>query len=147
MYENMKWLTDSLLSNQKIIFWGHNSHISKSGTQNPSSYFGKNLAQLKGNETYSIGLYAREGTLADTKKRIVKIDPVEKNSVENLLYVKDNEASFIDLTHNPNDKCSEWMSREVKSLSWGKNEIKIVPKKEYDGIILINKVYPTNFIK
>lgn len=154
MATNFKYLVDSIIPKEKIIFWAHNSHISKTGIQNPTSYLGKKLNDLYGKEIYNIGLYSYQGELMDIQRKKIKISKPSENSLEDILtinkyisFIPKKCGYFINLNNVLVTKENSWMDNRLKSFAWGNFETIITPKKEYDGIILINEASCPLYIK
>lgn len=149
MFQNLTWITDTLIQSgkEKFILLAHNSHISKTGKQNKSSYLGKLLNESNRYKSYSIGLYAYKGKLSDIKQREIQISTPPSNSVESHLYIPEHNYSFINLQNIKKNKQNNWVYKKTIGLSWGTNKIEFIPIKEYDALILVNNASPTNYIK
>jgi erythromycin esterase len=154
MTTNFKFIIDSIIPQEKVIFWAHNSHISKTGIQNPSSYLGKKLNNIYGKKIYNVGLYSYQGELMDIQRKKIKISKPSENSLEDILTVNkfvsftpQKFGYFINLNNVKVTKENSWMNIPLKSFAWGDFETIITPKNEYDGIILINEASCPLYIK
>jgi erythromycin esterase len=146
---NLQWAIDSMKPNEKVIIWAHNSHISKTGLQTDKSYMGKLLNDFYGNRIYNIGLYAYKGEIMDVWRRSkITIATPSSNSLENYLHINglNNKATFLNFSNGPPDKNNLWTTQQVKAFSWGMRETYIVPRDEFDAVILINLATTPKYI-
>ncbi len=138
---NLRWIIDSLAPNEKIIVWAHNCHISKTGLQQNEGYMGKLINNIYGNRIYNIGLYAYKGEIMHWhRKGKLTIASPSSNSLERYLHITDfeNKPTFLNFTNGPPDKNNIWTTQHVKAFSWESRETFIVPRDEYNGVIIIN---------
>lgn len=150
MTSNFKFLADTLNKNAKIIVWAHNSHISKTGLQNPNAYLGKYLQQQYDSQLYGIGLYAYRGELMDNQRRgKITLPPPVNNGLEYYLHQLRKNIPSEDLALFKNfDRLSlniqsHWIQDTIPAFGWSNA---IVPINEYNGVILIERAHPPNYI-
>ncbi len=150
MASNFKFLADTLNKGSKIIVWAHNSHISKTGSQNPTSYLGKLLHEQYDHQLYGIGLYAYKGELMDNQRRgTIILEKPLNHSLEHHLHelrdttVPEDKALFQDFDHLTIDPYNHWLSEMIPAFGWSNA---IVPLNEYNGVMLIEKVTIPRYI-
>jgi len=137
MAKSLEWLTQEIYPDKKIIFWGHNGHISKNNRLEGVS-MGALLNQSIINDSYVIGLYMYRGETYTTK--VVEINKPSKNSLEAIMIQPGYKSSFIDFSKAKESEGSSWIFQKIPSMLWGKKKEMITPRKTYDGAILIDKV-------
>ena len=148
MSNNIKWFYDSLYPNEKIIVWGANDHIAKERSNFSTNYYaGSIFPERIKNDSYYIGFYAYSGEMYNYSEGNFKIVTPHKKSLEGRLhtYFDNNNDVFIDLSTILNSKTLKWVNKETMAYVWGRVPVFIVPKKYYDGIILINNLSIKHF--
>jgi len=144
MAETIEWLIKERYPNKRIIFWGHNGHISKNNRKDEKS-MGFMLSDSILNKSYVIGLYMFRGETFSNK--IIEIRKPFKNSLEAIMIQPGYKYSFLDFSKVENSESSSWIHQEIPSLLWGRFKRSIILKKTYDGIIFIDKAsLPNHFI-
>lgn len=165
MYNNLKWYIDAN-PDKKIILLGHNDNLAKNTSQmltlekdqwiNSFVSMGEKLDQKFAGQMYVMGLYMQEGkALNSTTEQIFDIPPVPKDSLEEIISRRGYETTFVDLSKNRyKNKFNKWMFTDQYASENGltsevikSNVQQLVPKDQYDGIILFNKVSPPTSIK
>lgn len=143
MSSNMQWFCDSLFPNEKIIFWGANDHIAREKSTFSSNYFaGAVLPERIKSQSYYIGLYALSGEIYSWKSGKFAMGKLNKSSLEVRMdnYFKSDNDVFLDFSVASKQKDFRWLNKKTISYVWGNIPVKIVPAKNYDGMILINKL-------
>ncbi|MDO8898978.1 MAG: erythromycin esterase family protein [Bacteroidales bacterium] len=136
MAETIEWLIKEVYPDKKIIFWGANGHISKNNSIDGVST-GALLNQSILDESFVIGLYMFRGeTYTD---RVIKVHKPKKNSLEAIMIQPGYKYAFIDFSKANQTESSSWIFQKIPSLYWGKKREMIIPRKTYDGVILIDK--------
>lgn len=150
MASNFKFLADTLNKNEKIIVWAHNSHISKTGSQNPTSYLGQLLQKEYDSLLYGVGLYVYQGELADNFRRgKIKLTPLVNNGLEYHLHElrKDNlsedQALFLHFDRASPGLQYHWLQDTLPAFGWSTG---IVPVNEYDAAVLIERAHAPTYI-
>jgi erythromycin esterase len=151
MGNNLKFIVDSLDKDSKIIVWAHNSHISKTGSQNPTSYLGKIIQKNYGKVTYGIGLYAYQGESMENRRigKIIIPKPDSGRLEYHLFQLTnnihfENKAVFQNFYNLQLTKENHWLTEKMPAFGWGFTPI--IPIEEYDGVILINKATAPAYI-
>lgn len=148
MSNNIKWYYDSLYPNEKIIVWGANDHIAKERSNFSANYYaGSILPERIKMDSYYIGFYAYSGEMYNYSAGNFKIVTPHKKSLEGRLhtYFDNNNDVFLDVSTISNSKKLKWVNKKTLSFVWGRVPVYIVPKKYYDGIILINNLSIKHF--
>lgn len=144
MAKTIEWLTKEIYPNKKIIFWGHNEHISKNNRKNGVSMCAL-LPRSILNESYVIGLYMFRGETYINE--IIEVRKPFKNSLEAIMIQPGYKYSFIDFSKVENSEYSSWIFKQIPSLLWGRFKRNVILKKTYDGIIFIdNASLPDHYI-
>lgn len=136
MAETVEWLIKEVYPSKKIIFWGHNGHISKNNRKDEKS-MGFMLPDSILRKSYIIGLYMFRGKTYSN--RIIEIRKPYKNSLEAIMIQPHYKYSFLDFSEVKYSVGSSWIYQEIPSLLWGRFKENITLNKTYDAIILIDK--------
>lgn len=142
MSSNMQWFCDSLYPNDKIIFWGANDHIAREKSTFGNYYAGSVLPERIKSQSYYIGLYALSGEIFTWSSGRFTMGKLKKSSLEvrtHDYFNSDNDV-FLDFTEASQRKDFRWLNKKTISYVLGNIPVKIVPAKNYDGVILINKL-------
>ena len=69
MAENVMYFADEEFPNSKIIIWGHNGHIEKSGIEGDQmKWLGHYLKEKYGDKYYSLGMFVKKGYIFQSDK-------------------------------------------------------------------------------
>lgn len=159
MADNVEWLTKVAYPGKKVILWAHNDHLAKNTSQirtlengkwiNDFTSMGELLNKKLGDKEYVMGLYMNRGNATTiTTRKPFTIDPMPKGSLENLIIQSGYENTFVDLSKQkkPNKK-NDWMFKPIYAAEDGMTaeiirpmSMEFIPKEQYDGIIVIDKV-------
>ncbi len=137
MAYNFEYLVNNIYRDKKIIVWAHNSHIAKM-----PEYFNT----IKLDQIYRIGLYMYSGrrTISLYGDSIINLKKPHPNSIEEIIHNSGYNITFVDfLRHTQKNKYNSWMFNKIPSFVSGTQKQKIIPKKCYEGVILINDVNPS----
>ncbi|CAH8720038.1 erythromycin esterase family protein [Paenibacillus thiaminolyticus] len=147
MADNLLWMATEIYPTEKIIVWGHNTHISKATSRMEQSFmpeasFMGELMQntMFGPYSYAIGLYMGSGTSADNLGETFEVQPVPANSIESLMKTANRPYTFVDLRYAEKSPGSSWMSEPRSALYFGMVPEVFVPREQYDGILYIDQV-------
>ncbi len=144
MAQTVEWLIKEIYPDKKIIFWGHNGHISKNNRKDEKS-MGFMLSDSILNKSYIIGLYMFRGETFSNE--IIEVRKPFKNSLEAIMIQPGYKYTFFDFSKVENSESSSWIYQEIPSLLWGQSKRNIILKKTYDGIIFIDKAnLPDHYI-
>lgn len=146
MYEHLSHLVNN--SSGKFIVFAHNYHVRKNNSISNGWLNEKSLGEFyceKHTDSYHIGIYMKEGFINNNKGDSVKIRNNNKNSMENELFMNNHDDLYVfkSLSKISRENCFNATLIERES---GLDKRKLVPSEQYDAIIGIRKVTPTNFI-
>jgi erythromycin esterase len=160
MADNVKWYTEAN-PDKKIILWAHNDHIAKNTSRmitleegewiNSFVSMGEVLNKELSRDMYAIGFYMQGGKAsAIITGEPFDIPPVPRDSLEEIISRSGYKTSFVDLSrHKKEDKFNEWMFNSQYASEDGltgdiikSNVLQLVPREQYDGIILLDQVSP-----
>ncbi|NQX44321.1 erythromycin esterase family protein [Paenibacillus tritici] len=156
MAGNVAWLADTVYPNEKMILWGHNYHIRKHNStmitehngfdydHNPYPTMGEMLPHSLKQSGYVIGLYAYEGSSYKNNGKIEQVMPHEKDSLEDILGTGMGTARFINMRDTALTSSTEWMYTPRTAKAWGVLDEKMIPRDQYDGILLIHQINPSH---
>lgn len=152
MMENLLWLAEEIYPTEKFIVWAHNDHIRKAqsvvmGSPYPVKLMGERLPDIYKKYSYVLGLYMTSGETANNSKEPMAVLPPVKGSIEDILSSSNKPYTFIDLRNRQNERGNSWMFEPRLSYSWGMIQESLVPRDQYDGLLLIDKVSKPNYIK
>lgn len=159
MADNVEWLTKVMYPGKKVILWAHNDHLAKNTSKmsvkeqgkwiNSFTSMGELLHQKLKDKEYVIGLYMNSGRASTiTTQQIFQIKPMPKGSLEQLMMGSGYKIAFADLSkHQTPNKNNAWMFKPIYAAEDGMTSeiiepmaMRFVPKEQYDGIIVFDKV-------
>ncbi|MGE7997765.1 erythromycin esterase family protein [Lysinibacillus sp. NPDC093190] len=152
MMENLLWLAEEIYPTEKFIVWAHNDHIRKvqsevMGSPYPVKLMGERLPDSYKKYSYILGLYMTSGETANNMGEPMAVLPTVKGSIEDILSSSNKPYTFIDMRNRQNERGNSWMFEPRLSYSWGMIQESLVPRDQYDGLLLIDKVSKPNYIK
>lgn len=152
MMENLLWLAEEVYPTEKFIVWAHNDHIRKAqsdvmGSPYPVKLMGERLPDIYKKYSYVLGLYMTSGETANNMGEPMAVLPPVKGSIEDILSSTNKPYTFIDLRNRQNERGNSWMFEPRLSYSWGMIQESLVPRDQYDGILLIDQVNKPTYIK
>jgi erythromycin esterase len=141
MAENVKWLSDNIFKDKKLILIGHNFHLSKSNENEKVT--GEYLAKKYPGETYSMGIFPGEGVYANNSGREAKTFPPDTASldIQHIIKSTDGFAAYLDIPRQK-AKGGEWLHENIvvnNTYINSKWSNKMILAKSFDGILLIKK--------
>ncbi|MEK4360170.1 erythromycin esterase family protein [Paenibacillus sp. FSL M7-1455] len=159
MADNVEWLTKVMYPGKKVILWAHNDHLAKNTSKmsvkeqgkwiNSFTSMGELLHKKLKDKEYVIGLYMNSGRASTiTTQQIFQIKPMPKGSLEQLMMGSGYKIAFADLSkHQTPNKNNAWMFKPIYAAEDGMTSeiiepmaMRFVPKEQYDGIIVFDKV-------
>lgn len=159
MTENVEWLMKELYPGKKVILWAHNDHLAKNTSKiavkeqgkwtTSFTSMGELLNKKLKDKEYVIGLYMNSGQASTiTTQKLFQIKPMPKGSLEHLFMQSGYKIAFADLSkHKSPNKNNAWMFKPMYAAEDGMTSeiiepmvMKFVPKEQYDGIIVFDKV-------
>ena len=152
MMENLLWLAEEVYPTEKFIVWAHNDHIRKAqsdvmGSPYPVKLMGERLPDIYKKYSYVLGLYMTSGETSNNMGEPMPVLPPVKGSIEDILSSTNKPYTFIDLRNRQNERGNSWMFEPRLSYSWGMIQESLVPRDQYDGILLIDQVNKPTYIK
>ncbi|WP_217581849.1 erythromycin esterase family protein [Lysinibacillus sp. GbtcB16] len=152
MMENLLWLAEEVYPTEKFIVWAHNDHIRKAqsdvmGSPYPVKLMGDRLPDIYKKYSYVLGLYMTSGETANNMGETMPVLPPIKGSIEDIVSSANQPYTFIDLRNRQNERGNSWMFEPRLSYSWGVIQESLVPRDQYDGILLIDKVNKPTYVK
>ncbi|MCY6957657.1 erythromycin esterase family protein [Clostridium brassicae] len=159
MTENVEWITNVLYPGKKVILWAHNDHLAKNTSKiltkeqgkwiNSFTSMGELLNSKLKDKEYVLGFYMNSGKATTiTTAKPFDIAPMPKGSLENVISKSGYNYTFVDLSkHKSETPSNSWMFNPIFAAEDGMTSETIipmsmlfVPKDQYDGLIVINKV-------
>ncbi|CUU49741.1 erythromycin esterase family protein [Clostridium beijerinckii] len=159
MAENVEWITNVLYPGKKVILWAHNDHLAKNTSKmlvlenekwiNSFTSMGELLNKKLNDKEYVLGLYMNSGKACSiTTQRNFDISPMPEGSLENNMIKSGYKYSFVDLSQQKTVSIgNSWMFNPMFAGEDGMTSEVIlpmsmvfVPKEQYDGLLLIDKV-------
>ncbi|MCL1697227.1 erythromycin esterase family protein [Lysinibacillus sp. BPa_S21] len=152
MMENLLWLAEEIYPTEKFIVWAHNDHIRKAqsevmGSPYPVKLLGERLPDIYKKYSYVLGLYMTSGETANNMGEPMAVLPTVKGSIEDIVSSSNKPYTFIDMRNRQNERGNSWMFEPRLSYSWGMIQESLVPRDQYDGLLLIDKVSKPHYIK
>ncbi|MCY9548350.1 erythromycin esterase family protein [Lysinibacillus xylanilyticus] len=152
MMENLLWLAEEIYPTEKFIVWAHNDHIRKAqsevmGSPFPVKLMGERLPDIYKKYSYVLGLYMTSGETANNMGEPMAVLPTIKGSIEDIVSSSNKPYTFIDMRNRQNERGNSWMFEPRLSYSWGMIQESLVPRDQYDGLLLIDKVSKPHYIK
>ena len=156
MAENLQYLLRERYAGRKVITWAHNAHVqhggfAPGGTPNRTPYrprtLGTYVAERYANEAYTIGLFMYQGSAANNFGRAYPVLPAAAGSLEAILHRAPWRYAFVDLTRARPEPGSGWIRSTVAARNGGEVYGYIVPRDEYDGLLLIDTSSPPRYVR
>ena len=149
MVENATMLARDVYPQRKILMWAHNFHIryANASTASIQPTMGAIVAERFRRELYTIGLYMNQGSAAYNDRTIYAITPAITGSMEWVLANTGPAALFVDFLHHRQEPGNEWMFQPLSTREWGTAPLMLVPQEQYDGVLLIDRVTPPNYLR
>ncbi|WP_340007677.1 erythromycin esterase family protein [Paenibacillus sp. FSL K6-0276] len=159
MADNVEWLMKVMYPGKKVILWAHNDHLAKNTSKietkeqgkwiNSFTSMGELLHKKLKDKVYVMGLYMNSGKASTiTTQKIFDIQPMPKGSLEQLMMQSGYKIAFADLSkHKSPNKNNAWMFKPIYASEDGMTSeiimpmsMRFIPKEQYDGIIVFDKV-------
>lgn len=143
MAENVRFLTEEIYPDKKVIIVAHNFHISK---HNPKEeVMGEFLRSMLKEDIYTIGLYAAKGAYANNGRQKEELTTSEgPGDIKHYISLQPGEIHFFDIPAK-SKKGIEWVYGDIiindtfNDLSSTK---KVNLSKWFDGLIFLKSVSP-----
>ena len=143
MADNLDFLLDKAYPQRKVIVWAHNFHIAKEQMEvaGPRAMGGW-VAQRRGREVYTVGLFMGRGTAAENNRRPYEVTPASPEYLEAILASTGKVTSFVDFSKAERKQGAEWIFEPVFARGTGR----LVPARTYDAVIYIDSVTPPTYL-
>ncbi|MDV2582046.1 erythromycin esterase family protein [Alkalibacillus haloalkaliphilus] len=142
MFNNVNWLKESIIHDEKIIIWAHNYHIRKSQTTSSKLLSIRNMGQYLNekfkNNVYTIGFYAINGNYSNLLREDNEIKTTNKKHLERQVENIIGGNTFLALNDANCSLNKRWWLLE----SGLKNQLpmSINPYNHYDALIILKNV-------
>ena len=149
MADNLTVLARDVYPDRKILIWAHNFHVryDNAATASVQKTMGSFIVERFRPDLYTIGLYMNQGTAALNDRSVYVIRPAATGSMEWVLANTGPPALFVDFLHQTPEPGNEWMFQSVLTRDWGTISLPLVPRDQYDGVLLIDRVTPPNYLR
>jgi erythromycin esterase len=155
MADNLDFVLNTLYPSKKVIVWAHNAHIRYHNQDIQGDAFWLGHKTMGGwideryfAAIYTIGFYLYRGQIASNNRQLVEVPPVHSGSLESILHRTGRKYAFVDLLHQTQEEGNAWMFTAIQAneLTSGYAPITMVPRDQYDGVILIDTVHPPTYL-
>ena len=138
MAKNLFWLMDSLYPGKKVVIWAHNGHIGKTSVEgNPYKWLGQFVNEKYRQQSYHIGLFAKEGETYEWWTKSNKAFLNDKADDIEML------SSFADITFvslRDAAKSCNWPLKKAYAFELENGgRISFVPTQRFDAVITFKK--------
>jgi erythromycin esterase len=149
MADNLTVLARDLYADRRILIWAHNFHVrhDNASTASVQRTMGSFIAERFRPELYTIGLYMNQGTAATNDRSIYVIRPAATASMEWVLASTGPPALFVDFLHQTEEPGNAWMFQPIVTREWGVTPLTLIPRDQYDGVLLIDRVRSPNYLR
>jgi erythromycin esterase len=154
MADNVELLLQRLYPGKKVIIWAHNFHIERDGaaTAYPGSTFasvrnmGSWLHERRAADLYTIGLFMVRGRAAHNDRSTYDIESPQDHSLEELFSSIDTQLAFVNMANVPSGEGTAWMFELLGAWNFGYIGIRLVPRDQFDALLVVREVHPPNYI-
>ncbi|MFQ5601053.1 MAG: erythromycin esterase family protein [Candidatus Krumholzibacteriia bacterium] len=152
MAENVRFLVEELHAGKKIILWAHNFHIRHQHKDVLFSEYGREtmgtwIAEDYRPSLYTVGLYMYRGRAAQNDGQVYDIQPASPGSIEAIFYRVRKMYVFVDMLRQIRVEGNAWMFERTLAKTWGWNDLRMVPRDQYDAIVFIDTVNPPAYTR
>jgi len=146
MADNLDFLLKEMYPGRRLVVWAHNFHIAKEPyfPEGPRA-MGSWVAERRGAEVYTIGLYMGRGVAMLNNRSRYEIVAPAPDSLEAIMASAGWRASFVDLS-DPRTPADSWRRMPLRARDWGTAPVTLTPAKTYDGLIYIDTVTPPEYL-
>ena len=153
MGENLVWLANKKYPNKKIIVWAATYHIARNLASVPAEneeiqFQHKNITTMGdivwkalGNQIYSLGFTAYDGSFGSIYETAKKLNPPNENSFEDMMYKANLNYAIVDF-RNPAFG-GEWLQKEMGSRPLGYQQETTNWSGILDGMMFIKEMIPS----
>ena len=152
MADNVDFLLDELYPDRRLIVWAHNFHVRHDNSAIPPvegvfpgvtvRTMGEWLAERRRDDLYTIGLYAYTGSALNNRGEPYEIEEPAPTTLEGVMHSLGSGVVFVDLSAAERHERTNWMFEEIIARYNGSDEIRLVPRDQYDGLLLVDLATP-----
>jgi len=145
MAANVLMLMKEEYAGKKVIIWGHNGHIQRSGLVADVDWMGHYLSDELGSDYCAIGLFARKGQIyTQWNNQVNDFDLADTSFVEYKLNEEYKKNVFVSLPEYTAD--AKWYNKQVSGYEIESGGVvKFIPSKRFDGLIVMDKTGAPTF--
>jgi len=103
------------------------------------------VAQRRGAEVYTIGLYMGRGVGTLNNRARYEIVGPEPDTLEAVMASAGWRAAFFDLS-DPRTPADSWRRMPLRARDWGNVPATLTPAHTYDGLIYIDTATPPEYL-
>jgi erythromycin esterase-like protein len=144
MADQLDALLDTKFAGRKVVVWAHNFHVAKDPARDMARTMGNYVAERRGREVYTVGLYMGRGVGAQNNRTLYEIKRAPDNSLEAILASAGYRYAFADLSA-ARKRDGSWMDEVLVAREWGAGITRIVPSRSFDGVIYIDAATPPRY--
>ncbi len=146
MADNLDFLLQVMYPGRKVVVWAHNFHVAKEPyvAEGPRA-MGSWVAERRGAEVYTIGLYMGRGAATYNNRSRYEIVAPAPDSLEAIMASAGWRASFVDLS-DPRIPADSWRRMPDTARDWGTTPATLTPARTFDGLIYIDTVTPPEYL-
>lgn len=145
MADNLDFLLDTMYPGRKVVVWAHNFHVVKEPSGHWSRAMGSWVAERRGAEVYTIGLYMGRGAATLNNRSRYAIPPPDPDSLEAILASAGWRACFVDLSDS-RAPADSWRRMPLRARDSGTTPMTLTPSRAYDGLIYVDTVTPPEYL-
>jgi erythromycin esterase len=86
------------------------------------------------------------GTAAQNDRSIYAIPQAPATIMEGVLAAVGPANLFVDFLHQTGQPGTEWFFDRIVTREWGVNNVPMVPREQYDGVLFIDAVTPPKYV-
>ena len=87
-----------------------------------------------------------KGKATYVNREVYNVKSHSPNSMESILHSAGHKISFVDLKHAKPVAGNDWMHSEILTKTWGLEDLRLIPKNQYDAILFIDSVSPPVYL-
>lgn len=145
MVDNLFWLTETVFPEERVIVWGHNSHIAKHNFDTRTDV-GEYVHRKMPEESYAMGFVAYEGAAFEEHQGndTLQFQHSDPGMMEGRLAKFGAPEVFADFRDTTGRLT--WISDSLQVADNTTFKNTIVPNDAFDGVYFIKTVSPENYL-
>jgi erythromycin esterase len=146
MADNICWIKDELFPGRRVLVWGHSGHTRKMGSKTDAALsMCERFTSKNSRVYYSVGMFAYGGRGAWNNRKEYDLAIPPENSMEARIHAEEG-AVFTDL-HDLSERGETWVDNSCFALSWGTELEQLVPREQFDGVLVASRVRPPTYLE